>query len=400
MQGFYSSGSFARKAKVSLRTIRYYDKIDLLKPTLVEDNGRRFYTDEDFSKLQQILTFKMLGFSLDEIKAMTISTPDKDTLQKSLAMQLSLVRMQKAQLAQMEQALLEADAFLNNNEQMDMNHMVNLIHLSNAKHTLQEQYKTTQNIDARVRLHKECSVNPMGWFPWVFSHCALFEGCRVLELGCGNGALWSDNSERIPAHSQITLTDISEGLLEETRIKLNKELDPVVAEKSLSVVFCPCDCRNIPFENEQFDIIIANHLLFYIEEREQVYQEVLRVLKPGGRFIASTYGPKHMQEITTLVQEFHPSITLADKELYEIFGLQNGADELRPYFSSLEIQYYEDSLLVSNPELLLEYILSCHGNQNEYLLPKYQEFKDMLTRKLSRKPFRITKEAGLFVCIK
>ena len=400
MQGFYSSGSFARKAKVSLRTIRYYDKIDLLKPTLVEDNGRRFYTDEDFSKLQQILTFKMLGFSLDEIKAMTISTPDKDTLQKSLAMQLSLVRMQKAQLAQMEQALLEADAFLNNNEQMDMNHMVNLIHLSNAKHTLQEQYKTTQNIDARVRLHKECSVNPMGWFPWVFSHCALFEGCRVLELGCGNGALWSDNSERIPAHSQITLTDISEGLLEETRIKLNKELDPVVAEKSLSVVFCTCDCRNIPIENEQFDIIIANHLLFYIEEREQVYQEVLRVLKPGGRFIASTYGPKHMQEITTLVQEFHPSITLADKELYEIFGLQNGADELRPYFSSLEIQYYEDSLLVSNPELLLEYILSCHGNQNEYLLPKYQEFKDMLTRKLSRKPFRITKEAGLFVCIK
>ena len=45
MQGFYSSGSFARKAKVSLRTIRYYDKIDLLKPTLVEDNVRRFYTD-------------------------------------------------------------------------------------------------------------------------------------------------------------------------------------------------------------------------------------------------------------------------------------------------------------------------------------------------------------------
>lgn len=160
MQQFYSSGSFARKARVSLRTIRYYDKIDLLKPTRVEDNGRRYYTDEDFTKLQQILTFKMLGFSLDEIKAMTISTPDKDTLQKSLSMQLSLVRMQKSQLAQMEQALLEADAFLNNNEQLDMNHMVNLIHLSNAQHTLQEQYKTSKNIDARVRLHKECSINP------------------------------------------------------------------------------------------------------------------------------------------------------------------------------------------------------------------------------------------------
>ena len=107
-----------------------------------------------------------------------------------------------------------------------------------------------------------------------------------------------------------------------------------------------------------------------------------------------------MEEITALVQEFHPSITLADKELYEIFGLQNGAAELYPYFSDVKTQYYEDGLLVSNPELLLDYIISCHGNQNEYLLPKYQEFKEMLTKKLKRKPFHITKEAGLFVCKK
>ena len=107
-----------------------------------------------------------------------------------------------------------------------------------------------------------------------------------------------------------------------------------------------------------------------------------------------------MQEITTLVQEFHPAITLADKELYEIFGLQNGSEELEKYFSKVETKYYDDSLLVSNPQLLMEYILSCHGNQNEYLLPKYQEFKDMLTKKLLKKPLKITKDAGLFICQK
>ena len=400
MQKLYSSGAFARKARVSLRTIRYYDNINLLKPTRVEDNGRRYYTDEDFAKLQQILTFKMLGFSLDDIKAMTISTPDRDTLQKSLSMQLSLVRMQKSQLAQMEQALLEADAFLSTNEQLDMNHMVNLIHLSTARHTLQEQYKTTQNIDARVRLHKECSVNPIGWFPWVFAQCELTEGCRVLELGCGNGALWSDNKNSIPTDSRIILTDISEGLLEETRFKLQKELAETISTKNLSLSFTSCDCQRLPFEDASFDVVIANHLLFYIENRAQVYQEILRVLKPGGRFVASTYGPKHMIEVTSLVQEFHPAITLADKELYEIFGLQNGAAELRTYFSEVRTKYYEDSLSVSNPQLLLEYILSCHGNQNEYLLPKYQDFQNMLVQKLSSKPFHITKEAGLFVCYK
>lgn len=400
MNTLYTSGAFAKKARVTLRTIRYYDKIGLLKPTEVAENGRRYYTDDDFTKLQQILTFKMLGFSLEEIKAMTISVPDKETLQKSLSVQLSLIRMQKMQLEQMEQALLEADTFLNTNEQVDLNHMVNLIHLSNAKHALQEQYKTSKNIDARVRLHKECSINETGWFPWVFSECRLFEGCRVLELGCGNGALWAENASVIPPHAQLVLTDISSGLLDETKTKLTKELSDAVVKRQLSLDFIACDCAKLPFEDGQFDIVIANHLLFYIEDRDRVYKEVLRVLKPGGRFLASAYGPKHMQEITTLVQEFHPSIVLADKKLYEIFGLPTAALELQNYFSNVTIHHYDDALLVKNPQLLLEYILSCHGNQTEFLLPRYQEFQDMLTKKLAKTPFSITKDAGLFLCTK
>ena len=53
--GYYSSGEFARMAHVTLRTIRYYDKHDILKPTWVSESGARFYTDEDFARLQQIL---------------------------------------------------------------------------------------------------------------------------------------------------------------------------------------------------------------------------------------------------------------------------------------------------------------------------------------------------------
>ena len=67
-EGYYSSGEFAKMAKVTLRTIRYYDKQNLLKPSYVNENGARFYTDGDFMKLQQILLFKYLGFSLSEIR--------------------------------------------------------------------------------------------------------------------------------------------------------------------------------------------------------------------------------------------------------------------------------------------------------------------------------------------
>ena len=51
--GYYSSGEFARMAHVTLRTIRYYDKQNILKPSYVTDSGARFYTDEDFARFQQ-----------------------------------------------------------------------------------------------------------------------------------------------------------------------------------------------------------------------------------------------------------------------------------------------------------------------------------------------------------
>lgn len=48
-EGYYSSGEFARMAHVTLRTIRYYDKQNILKPSYVSDAGARFYTDEDLA---------------------------------------------------------------------------------------------------------------------------------------------------------------------------------------------------------------------------------------------------------------------------------------------------------------------------------------------------------------
>lgn len=47
--GYYSSGEFARMAGVTLRTIRYYDKQNILKSSLVSEAGARFYTEEDFA---------------------------------------------------------------------------------------------------------------------------------------------------------------------------------------------------------------------------------------------------------------------------------------------------------------------------------------------------------------
>lgn len=68
----YTSGQFAKMAHVTVRTIRYYDKQNILKPTYITDYGARYYSQQDFVRLQQILLLKYLSFSLDDIKELTI----------------------------------------------------------------------------------------------------------------------------------------------------------------------------------------------------------------------------------------------------------------------------------------------------------------------------------------
>jgi DNA-binding transcriptional MerR regulator len=64
----YTIKKVADLAGISVRTLHYYDEIGLLKPTLVAENGYRYYEEKELLKLQQILFFKELEFPLEKIK--------------------------------------------------------------------------------------------------------------------------------------------------------------------------------------------------------------------------------------------------------------------------------------------------------------------------------------------
>ena len=65
----YTIQKLSRLAGVSTRTLRFYDEIGLLKPKRTSSSGYRIYGEAEVDRLQQILFFKQLSFSLDEIKA-------------------------------------------------------------------------------------------------------------------------------------------------------------------------------------------------------------------------------------------------------------------------------------------------------------------------------------------
>lgn len=389
-KGMYSSGEFAEKAHVTLRTIRYYDKMNLLKPSMHTEAGARLYSDQDFAKLQQILLFKYLGFSLEEIREMTLASADPHFLNESLKIQKRLLQERQEELQSMILAVDQTSAALEQKHEIDWEQMLNLIHLTDMETELRTQYQNATNINARIALHRDFSVNPEGWFPWLFHQMPLKPGMKVLELGCGNGALWLENISHIPSEISILLSDSSEGMVREVQHKLSED-------RRFS--FQTIEMDHIPYPDQSFDLVIANHVLFYSNELGQTLKEIRRVLKPEGVLAASTYGAKHMKEITQLVQEFNPEIRLAAENLYEQFGLENGEEILKPHFEKVISRRYEDSIEISEADPLISYILSCHGNQNRLLLDHYKEFREYVQKKV-RGGFHITKDAGVFCALR
>lgn len=389
LPGYYSSGQFARLAGVTVRTIRFYDRQNILKPSYVNHSGARFYTDSDLAKLQQILLLKYLGFSLDDIREMTIGGTDYHFLKNSLNLQKKLVQDRIEQMQLVENAIEDTVRTIEEEHQIDWSHMLELIHLTGMEKSLKHQYQNATNISARIRLHRDYSANRQGWFPWIYEQCRIADGQRILELGCGNGALWTENLSLLPEHIHICLSDISEGMLRDARRNIGQE-DPRFS-------FQAFDCADIPFPDKSFDLVIANHVLFYCRDLPRVCREVRRVLKPEGSFLCSTYGKEHMKEISSLVQQFDSRIVLSAEKLYEQFGLENGQELLKPFFSRIDCRRYEDSITLSQAEPLIEYILSCHGNQNQILLERYKDFLSFTEKKTAR-GFHITKDAGIFLC--
>ena len=95
---------FAEQIGVSVRTLHYYDEIGLLKPSEVDaQNGYRFYDERSLERMQEILFYRELDFSLKTI-AQILSSPDYDK-QQALTRQRKLLLAKKERLERLIDAL-------------------------------------------------------------------------------------------------------------------------------------------------------------------------------------------------------------------------------------------------------------------------------------------------------
>jgi len=221
-------------------------------------------------------------------------------------------------------------------------------------HLQEHQYKNSTKFNARISLYK-FGTNKYPWPLWVFDNFRKEKDLRVLEIGCGNGLLWILNADRVPPGWNITLSDFSEGMLNDTK----KNIGDRVKNISYEVI----NAENIPHENSTYDIVIANHMLYHIPDRKKAISEIHRVLKDDGIFYATTMRGDYMIEMKVLIRDYKsgPHQEIKTNTVISNFSIENGEGQLKEAFREVELKIYENLLVINEIEPLIDYAYSLNG---------------------------------------
>ena len=107
---------------------------------------------------------------------------------------------------------------------------------------------------------------------------------NILDVGAGTGRL---TLRLAHAGAKLTALDVSEEMLKKIKIKnLKLKINTVVG-----------DAENIDFAEESFDVVIATFLIVHLKDLPRFFDEVYKVLKPGGLFLLTNINQRKAPEI-------------------------------------------------------------------------------------------------------
>jgi 2-polyprenyl-3-methyl-5-hydroxy-6-metoxy-1,4-benzoquinol methylase len=170
-----------------------------------------------------------------------------------------------------------------------------------------------ERIDPTVSLSELDTLDHMSRYKWASNYSS---NKKILDAGCGNGY----GTHYLSLHAEsIVGVDIDQ----ETIDKAKKNFF------SKNVEFKKTNVNNLPFENDSFDLVISFEVIEHLSDYQTYFNEIKRVLKPGGVFIFSTpnklftdnndlkFNPYHLKEY------YHEEILRITEKNFkdcEIFG--------------------------------------------------------------------------------
>jgi DNA-binding transcriptional MerR regulator len=154
---------FAALSRVTVRTLHFYDHIGLLTPSFQRSNGYRVYTEKDLLKLQQIVTLKFMGFSLDEIRDL-LERKGYEVV-KSLRIQAEAVRDEIDRLKEAERAIAQVLRRLETQGRIDRKKLVHIMEViqmgEDVKKAWHEKFFTEEELKEFAEIGKAYTPETM-----------------------------------------------------------------------------------------------------------------------------------------------------------------------------------------------------------------------------------------------
>lgn len=383
-------GEFAKRSGVTVKTLLHYDKIGLLKPSEKTESGYRLYCEDDFLKLQQITTLKFIGLSLSEIKNVLFESGEN--LENMIAIQKKALEEKKKHIEEIISVFNKAEVTAKEKGFLDANTLINIIKLTGMERSIKEQYKNDKNLNARKNLHSY-NINKIDWDKWCYKQIDFKKNSRVLEIGCGTGKLWEKNKEDIDETLDITVSDFSKNMLKIAKQKL-KAIDR-------KFNFQEINAENIPYDDNTFDIVIAEHMIYLVPNMEQALSEIKRVLVPGGVFYVTSNSNESMKELNELVNDFDSNSGLNSNGYSTRFELENGKEILKKYFNKVDVEILDGKIIVDNPKPIVEYKASTIQGASILVGEKKKEFTKYIQDYIDKnKQISITTKTCMFKAYK
>ena len=216
-KNLWQTREFARLAKVTVRTLHYYDRINLLKPKHFDRNGFRLYGEPEFARLQQITTLKFIGFSLAQIKE--ILGGREFDLAETLQLQRKIIEAQRIKLNLALEAISRAEKQFQTSGATDWESFTKIIEVINMEQNT-EWTKKYYSDEAQAKVEDRKKL----WSPELQERVTKdwSELVADIEAAIAGGTKPSDERAQILAHrwrgllNQFTGGDnqIQEGLNE------------------------------------------------------------------------------------------------------------------------------------------------------------------------------------------
>ncbi len=260
-------------------------------------------------------------------------------------------------------------------------------------------------VEIQTGAHQIYALPKMDMMAWSLSRIRWRDDAQVLDVGVGAGAYLDALQTHVPA-VQTTAGDLSLSLLHQAR-----------APETLPKKRCVFDIQALPFPDDSFDVVLANHLLHQVPDIDRALGEIRRVLRPTGTAVFATHTGyyllrlgSHLMRFDDLYRRVYALLGVPDVERLSLwahaqrFHLENGLNILTRHFHAVARYDHPASLVFPSVDPMMAYLDSTRSS-HEPELPeglKWEHLMDVMLNQIDQiigyfGKMEIDKLSGVFV---